>query len=297
MSSADASDVRVVNTRRGPVELAVRGDGPAVLCLHGAMGGWDQSLLLARTLGPPGLRYVALSRPGYLGTSLSAGRTLAQQADLCRDVLDALGIPAAAVMAVSGGGPSALQFALAHRERCWGAVIVSSVCSRNDVPLPLAWYVMKLVARFPPLVALMRRGAQRDPERAARRSIPDPVLRERTLRDPEAGPLLRELQASTADRMAERLAGTENDVAITRGELSLALERVAVPTLVVHGTADRVAPFAQGLEMSRRIPGAELLAVEGGDHVAIFTHLAEARARVGRFLLAHAPSAHAATAP
>ncbi len=42
--------------------------------------------------------------------------------------------------------------------------------------------------------------------------------------------------------------------------------------------------------MAARIPGAELLAIEGGDHVAIFTHRDQARARVTRFLLAHAPS-------
>ena len=42
--------------------------------------------------------------------------------------------------------------------------------------------------------------------------------------------------------------------------------------------------------MTARIPGAELLAIEGGDHVAIFTHRDQARARVTRFLLAHAPS-------
>ena len=48
---------------------------------------------------------------------------------------------------------------------------------------------------------------------------------------------------------------------------------------------------AQGEEMARRIPGAELLALEGGDHVAIFTHRAEAQARVARFLREHAPAA------
>jgi pimeloyl-ACP methyl ester carboxylesterase len=157
-------------------------------------------MLLARTAGVPGFRYIAPSRPGYLGTSLSLGRTPVEQADLYRDLLDALGVERAAVMAVSGGGPSALQFALSHPERCWGLVIISSVCPRIAEPLPLAWYLMRLTARFGPLVAAMKRKAEQDPERSARRSIPDPIVRERTLRDPEAGPLLRELQLSTFDR-------------------------------------------------------------------------------------------------
>ena len=87
--------------------------------------------------------------------------------------------------------------------------------------------------------------------------------------------------------MRHRLAGTENDVAITRSDLSIDLEGIGVAVLVVHGTADRAAPFAQGQEMARRIPGAELLAIEGGDHVSIFTHREIVRPRVARFLVAH----------
>ncbi len=287
-AAADGSP-RMVSTRRGPVECAISGEGPAVLSLHGAMGGHDQGLILARTIGAPGFRYVAPSRPGYLGTPLSAGRTLAEQADLYRDLLDALGVERAAVMAVSGGGPSALQFALSHPDRCWGLVIVSSVCRRVEQRLPLAWYVMKLTARCGPLVAAMRRKAERDPEASARRPIRDPAVRARTLGDPEAGPLLRELQLSTMDRMALRMPGTELDVAATRSDLSFPLERIAAPLLVVHGTRDSAAPFAQGQELAARVPGAELLEIEGGEHVAIFTHRDLVRARVARFLAAHAP--------
>jgi pimeloyl-ACP methyl ester carboxylesterase len=287
-TAADCRPV-TIRTRRGPVECIVSGEGPVVLSLHGAMGGHDQALLLARTIGAPGFRYIAPSRPGYLGTPLSTGRTPAEQADLYRDLLDALGVERAAVMAVSGGGPSALQLALSHPDRCWGLVIVSSVCRRVETRLPLAWHLMKLTARCRPLVAAMRRRAERDPEAAARRSIPDPEVRARTLRDPEAGPLLRALQLSTLDRMSLRLAGTENDVAVTRSDLSFPLERLAAPLLVVHGTRDSAAPFAQGQELAARVPGAELLAIDGGEHVSIFTHRDLVRTRVARFLRAHAP--------
>ena len=291
----DAGGLRptLVRTRRGPVECVVAGDGPAVLALHGAMGGWDQSLLLARTIGAPGFRYVAPSRPGYLGTPGSAGKTPAEQAELYRDLLDALGIERACVMAVSGGGPSALRFAIDHPDRCWGAVIVSSVCRRVEQRLPLAWWVMRLTARCGPLLALMQRKAAQDPEAATRRSIPDAALRARTTADPIAGPLLRELQASTMDRMPLRLPGTENDVAVTRSALALPIERIRAPLLVVHGTADEAAPFAHGEELAARVRGAELLAIPGGRHVTIFTHRGEVAPRVAAFLRAHAPRATA----
>lgn len=283
----DSSPV-MVWTRRGPVECVSFGEGPAVLCLHGILGGYDQALILARLAGVPGFRYIALSRPGYLGTPLALGRTPDEQADLYRDLLDALGLERAAVMAVSGGGPSALQFALRHPERCWGLVIISSVCVRNETRLPMAWHLMKLAARFGPLVKQMKRRAEQDPDGASRRTISDPVLRARSLADPEAGPLLRAMQLSSYDRMPLRIPGTEHDIHLTRNEFSLDLERIQAPTLIVHGTSDTMAPFAQARRMAARVPGAELLALERGEHFGIFTHLEKFRAGVTRFLGAHA---------
>jgi pimeloyl-ACP methyl ester carboxylesterase len=280
-----------VATGRGAVEYAEYGEGPAVLALHGAMGGWDQSLLLARTIAGSGHRFVGLSRPGYLGTPLTAGPSPEEQADLFADVLDALGIRDATVMAVSGGGPSAIHFALRHPGRCRGLVLVATCSGKVETRLPLAFQVLRLAARWPWLAAAMgRKASGSDPAEAARRSIPDPILRERTLADPGAGPLFRELLATTSDRMALRLPGTLNDVAVTRAR-EYPLERIAVPVLVVHGTEDRTVPFARhGEVLAARIPGAELVALAGGDHVAIFTHRAEANARVMRFLAAHARS-------
>jgi pimeloyl-ACP methyl ester carboxylesterase len=279
----------LVSTGKGPVEYAEYGDGPAVLALHGAMGGWDQGLLLARTVAAARHRFIGISRPGYLGTPLSAGRSPEEQADLYAAVLDALGVRDAAVMAVSGGGPSALHFALRHRERCRALVLVSTCGGRVTTRLPLAFQVLRLAARWPWLAERMeRKAASQDPDAAARRSIPDAAVRERTLADRGAGPLFRELLASTSDRMALRLPGTLNDVAVTRAR-SYPLDRIAVPVLVVHGTKDAHVPFPEhGELLAARIPGAELVALEGGEHVAIFTHRDEARARVVRFLAAHA---------
>jgi pimeloyl-ACP methyl ester carboxylesterase len=280
-----------LNTGCGPVEYVSWGEGPAVLAIHGAMGGYDQSALLAETIGEPRYRYLAVSRPGYLGTPLTSGHTPEQQADLLAAMLDTLGIGRAALMAVSGGGPAALQFAIRHADRCWGLVLVSTCGGRIEQRVPMAFSVITWLARWPWVVDALRRRTTRDPEGAARRSIADPVVCARTLQDPEAGPLLRALQLSTYDRMARRLPGTRNDIEVTRST-TYPLERVGVPTLVVHGTSDRLVPFDEhGKVLATRIPGAELLAIEGGEHVAIFTHRREVRARVTGFLRAHVPAA------
>lgn len=284
---SDTIAPQVIATRLGKVEYAEYGEGPAVLALHGAMGGYDQSLLLPRTIGTAGFRYIGVSRPGYLGTPLSAGKTPEQQADLCAALLDALDIPAATVMVVSGGGPCALQFALLHRERCRSLVLVSTCGAKVDTPIPFSFHLTRWLLRIPGVADTMRKKALANLDQAASRSIPDPTLRARTLQDPVVGPLITELLISTMDRMAQRMPGTMNDIAVTRCT-EFPLEQIAVPTLVVHGTDDHMVPFAQhGQALATRIPGAELLAVEEGDHVAIFTHNALVKPRVARFLDAH----------
>ena len=45
------------------------------------------------------------------------------------------------------------------------------------------------------------------------------------------------------------------------------IEQIEAPTLVVHGDADRVIPFENGVELARRIPGARLERFAGGGHL------------------------------
>ncbi|CAH2602012.1 Alpha/beta hydrolase [Rhodovastum atsumiense] len=284
-----------IRLRRGRIECVVTGEGPALLALHGGMGGHDQSWLLARSLltDPMACRIVALSRPGYPGTSQRLGHTPAQQADTCADLLDALGIGSVVVAAVSAGGPCALQFALRHPERCRGLILVSACSTR--LPLSAAierrLRLLRRLAWVPGLPTLMRRRAEKHAEETARRSILDPVQRAHTLNHPVAGPLLRSLQASVHDRLRQRLPGTMNDTAQLAALEPLPLNLVTAPTLVVHGTADQIVPFSHGQAVATAVPAAELMAIEGGEHVALFTHLDEVRTKVRRFLATHWPPA------
>ncbi|HWN23460.1 MAG TPA: alpha/beta fold hydrolase [Gaiellaceae bacterium] len=45
------------------------------------------------------------------------------------------------------------------------------------------------------------------------------------------------------------------------------VEEIAAPTLVVHGDADRIVPYENGVELARRIPGAPLETFAGGGHL------------------------------
>ena len=45
------------------------------------------------------------------------------------------------------------------------------------------------------------------------------------------------------------------------------LEQIDAPTLVVHGDADRILPYENGVELARRIAGARFERFEGGGHL------------------------------
>jgi pimeloyl-ACP methyl ester carboxylesterase len=281
-----------IHTPLGLIEYASYGEGPTVIALHGGMGGYDQSLLLAQAAIPgSNFRVLAISRPGYLGTPLASGRTPEEQADLCAALLDVLRIDQAGVVAVSAGGPGALQFALRHSERCWGLTMVSACSGHFDtqpeVPRRLA--AMKALARIPFATAIVRWHVRHAPQAAARRSIADPELRARTLQHPQAGPLMSALSSSVLDRLSKRLPGTANDIAQLAAANVYPLAQIAAPVLVIHGTGDRVVPFSHGLAVANSVPSAELMAIEGGEHVCLFTHLDEIRARVQAFLVSAKP--------
>lgn len=277
-------------TPAGPMEAAVAGSGPAVLALHGGMGGYDQSWLLAQALlqDTAAYRVIAVSRPGYLGTPLATGASLAGQADALAGLLDALCILDAVVVAVSAGGPFALELAARHPRRCRALILVSACTGRLTVPPSILSRMrsMRALARVPGLPALLRWQAVRNPARAAGRTISDPEVRDRTLADPVAGPLLRALQCSVFDRLARRLPGTVSDTLLFGGLPEEAVPQVRAPVLVVHGTADAIVPFAHAEAVRRTIPGADLLAIEGAGHVALFTHLDRIRKRARPFIVA-----------
>lgn len=280
---------RMIETSHGKVECACFGEGPAVLVLHGAMGGYDQGVLLGRAaVGLTRFRFIAPSRPGYLATRLDVGRTPEEQADACADVLDAIGVPTAAVIAISGGGQCALQFALRHTGRCGALVMISACSAQLHVNVPFRFRILKLMARVPAIEERLRKKALQDPAQAARRSIPDPQLRTRTLNDPEAGPLMAALQLSTMDRMKQRLPGTENDIVQSRLPYAYPLEQISAPVLVIHGAEDEAVPADVAKSLAARVANSELMLIDGGRHTSLFTHLHEIRTHVVPFLDAYA---------
>lgn len=62
------------------------------------------------------------------------------------------------------------------------------------------------------------------------------------------------------------------------------IEKITAPTLVAHGDADRIVPYENGVELARRIPGAEFSPFPGGGHLIFLESREEFNRTVAEFL-------------
>lgn len=283
------SNSLIAETSRGPVEYASVGEGPAILVAHGGGGGYDHGLNLVQRLDVPGFRFVAISRPGYLRTPLRVGSSPEEQADACLALMDALGIERAAMVGGSAGGVCALQFALRHPDRCWALILVSA-CTKpaNFQPGPL-YAALKALSTSGVALEAARALAESTIGFSARRSISSRAMRARVLKDPKAGPLLRETVLGAYCEPGRRFAGYDNDLEQIRSMPEYPIHQITAPTLVIHGTDDRSVPFAHAEYAANSIPGAVLVSVRGGEHVCSISHRDVIRPWLIGFLEAHAP--------
>ena len=119
-----SSGSKIAQTSCGPIEYAVAGDGPPVLVVHGAGGGFDQGLEFGAPLIEQGFRVIAMSRFGYLGTPLPEDASPTAQADAHACLLASLGLGRVAVIGGSAGAPSSVQFALRHPDKISALVLL-----------------------------------------------------------------------------------------------------------------------------------------------------------------------------
>jgi len=287
MSSADPGPgplpvaertIRTVATALGDVEYASLGEGLPVLVVHGSPGGHDVGTAMARFLVPHGFRAIVPSRPGYLGTPLGSGDTPDEQADLFVALFDALGVDRAGVLCWSGGGPSSYRLAVRHPERVSALVTTAAVSHRylfEGEPVAERLVMGTGLGRW--MLALM---AEHMPERlisatvAAEGDLTEEQVAERTgqiMADPERTRFTLDVAVS-ANRSGPRKAGFDNDLRQFAAITSLELERITAPCLIVQGSADTDVIPEYSRFAAERIPGAELVELPDGTHLAFFVH-------------------------
>jgi|TARA_B110000196_G_scaffold202001_1_gene173032 pimeloyl-ACP methyl ester carboxylesterase len=269
------SNSKVVETSLGPIEYTLKGEGgPVLLFIHGTPGGYDQTTYPANTI-----RVLTPSRPGYLRTPLSIGKTPLQQAEGYKALIDKLGINKVVIMGVSGGGPSSMEFAARFPEITMGLIAFEAVSYSQDFREVDAdiiqasdlglWIQLSLISFL-------------GNERLAASMLPNPNNRERLLSNPQNIKKLKALVWSIWP-LSLRKEGFDNDYKQFIS-LTLSLEEISVPTLVIHGDKDINVGLNHAKESTRRIKGAKLHIIKEGDHMMSFTHSKEIDGLIEEFV-------------
>lgn len=233
----------------GARELAfeVGGEGPALLLLHPFPFDrqlWDDVLPALRARH----RVIALDFRGFGEAAPSGPYALTDLADDSAALLDALGIPMAAVCGISMGGYVALAFAARHAARLAALALVDTRAVA-DTPEGRR-------ARDQGMAEVRARGSA-----AYAASIPDNLLAKRA-----AAPVRERVRALASSQSSEAIAhalAAMRDRPDRSGELA----QITCPTLVVVGAEDPLTPPADARAMARAISGSRLAELPGAGHL------------------------------
>jgi pimeloyl-ACP methyl ester carboxylesterase len=255
------SDSTVLNTEYGDIEYAVRGEGPPVLMIHGAGGGYDQGLWMGKVFFGEDYRFISVSRYGYLRSSIPENASVKMQSDAYEPLLDNLNVDKVIVVGVSAGGPSATQFANDYPDRCSALILISAV-SMGPAPgdkapvyvniihtIQQSDYAYWLVTKFlqPTILELM--------------GIPTDVY---ATFNPEQKALAQEM-LDIMHPMSERYDGTINDEKMIKS-YTVPTTNLRAPTLIIHAKDDVLVSYEHAENAHNKINQSQLVLYDTGGH-------------------------------
>ena len=273
-----ANGGHIIETECGLIEYGTAGDGPPVLVIHGAGGGYDQGLLIGSQMFGKDYGLIAPSRFGYLNSPIPEDSSLAAQADAYACLLDALDIDRVIVVAFSAGGPSGLHFARRYPERTTTLIMRSAIS-----------YIDPSSAEDRKREASINRVIGSDfvywlGTTVARSFVLDLLG---VSREVQAG--LSPTEMAQADQvleamlpMSQRLDGILLDQGRELPKDS-PLGLIKAPTLVIHARDDSLIDYSNGQHTAGKITGAEFVTFGDGGHF-LLGHYEEIKAKIMTFL-------------
>lgn len=243
----------VVRLEVGDVTLAVemRGDGPALLLVHG--------FPLDRTLWDHQVATLARWRriaPDLRGAGASdapdAGYSMAAYADDLAKLLDRLRVDRAVVAGLSMGGYVAFEMWRRHRERVMGLILLDTRAEADNAEARRGRDEMIALARGRGSAAIAERMVPRLLGRSTQQAQPQLVEQVRGV-----------VLGTPVDGLVGALTAMRD-----RSDSASLLPSIDVPTLVVVGEEDVLTPPALSRAMAAAIPAAGVTAIPGAGHLA-----------------------------
>jgi pimeloyl-ACP methyl ester carboxylesterase len=246
MPTLDIDGTDIYYERRGAGEPLLLLQGLGGNSLHwgeGFLGGLDDMFELVLC------DYRGAGRSG----ALTGECTIAKLADDATALLDALAIESAHVVGISMGGMVAQELALAHPERVRTLTLGCTFPGGPEAK-------MTDMAVVGMLAEAVLSG---DGERALRAGY-EAMIAPEYAADPANYALYAEVAVQYQAPVPVLMAQLQ---AIGGHDTSARLAGIQAPTLVVHGTADRLLESVNGELVARLIPGARLELLDGAGHM------------------------------
>jgi pimeloyl-ACP methyl ester carboxylesterase len=191
----------------------------------------------------------------FLGRPVAAPYSVADLADDSFGLLDHLGLDAAHVMGVSMGGMVAQTMAIARPDRVRSLISIMSTTGKRTVGWQSPGLLPMLTARRGPGREAYVEGSQR-----VWRLIGSPAFP----LDPED--LRRRAHETFARGISRSAVARQMMVVLTQPDRTPQLRKLSMPTLMIHGLADRMVHPSGGRATAMAVPGSELLLMSGMGH-------------------------------
>jgi len=253
-----------VNGIRTHYLSAGQADAPStVVLLHG--GGVDNARLSWELLIPELAAEHRVIAPDWPGFGESERPDIAYSSafyiQFLREFLDELHVQRASLAGISMGGVGVLGLALQAPQRVDKLVLVDSYGLQRVAPMHFFSYLFVKIPGVNALTwAMMRNKAM------ARYTLRALLSRPGSVTDELVDQLYQEILKPNEDRAWTRF---QNDEITWQGVRTCFMDRlgeIKAPTLIVHGTRDTAVPVENARQAHARIPGSELVWMEGCGH-------------------------------
>ena len=227
------------------VHFSIRGQGPAVLMVHGSQS-WSYTWRFQLpALDEAGYQAIAVDLPGngYSQALPTFDYSIRGMSNFLTAVLNHFGLSSAVLVASSAGGLPALDLAIRQPERVTGLVLVSTCGVHHQIP----W--LWRMARIPLIGELM--GILLN-EKLVRQNLVEAVYDAGSITDQDVTAYTKPLKRPGTWKANLKIERSWNPVFVEEN-----LELIQCPTLVVWGEDDPWHPLEMAHEFTKRIKGAQ----------------------------------------